>query len=83
MRAKCPKCGAVFEVNLGPSLVHLGPWRSTRCPACGKRSITNNFVSDPITWPPESASQGKAPPMTDEELKEKRLEDSKFEQKED
>jgi ribosomal protein S27AE len=80
MRAKCPKCGAVFEVSVGPSLVHMGPWRSTKCPACGKRSITNNFVKDPITWPPEAADKTEAPPMSDEELKEKRLEESKFEQ---
>lgn len=83
MRAKCPKCHAVFEVSPVPSLVHMGPWRSTRCPACGKRSITNNFVSDPITWPPEAAIQEKGKPVTDDELKEKRLEESKFEQKEE
>jgi hypothetical protein len=79
MRAKCPSCHAVFEVSLGPSLIHLGPYRSTKCPACGKRSITNNFVSDPITWPPEAASETRQPPMSDEELKERRLDESKFE----
>ena len=83
MRAKCPKCHAVFEVSIGPSLVHLGPWRSTKCPACGKRSITNNYVNDPITWPPDAVSREAERPMTDDELKEKRLEESKFEQKED
>jgi len=83
MRAKCPKCHAVFEVDIGISLVHFGPWRSTKCPACGKRSITNNFVNDPITWPPEAASQEKQPPLTDEELMKKRLEESKYEQKEE
>ena len=83
MRAKCPKCHAVFEVKPIPSLVHIGPWRSTKCPACGKTSITNNFVSDPITWPPEAANEAKGPQMTDEELKEKRLEDSKFEERQE
>jgi len=81
MRAQCPKCKAVFEVKPGLSVVHLGPWRYTKCPACSKSSMINNFVSDPITWPPESVDQEKAPPMSDEELMKKRLEESRFEEK--
>jgi predicted RNA-binding Zn-ribbon protein involved in translation (DUF1610 family) len=83
MRAKCPKCGAVFEVKVGLSLVHFGPYRSTKCPACGKRSITNNFVSDLITWPPDSAGKSNSPPPSEEELREKRLDESKFESPEE
>ena len=83
MRAKCPKCHAVFNVDVGISMFHFGPWRSTTCPACGKTSVTNNFVNDPITWPPEAANQEKQPPMSDEELMKKRLEESKYEQKEE
>jgi len=45
--------------------------------------MTNNFVNDPITWPPGAATQENQPQMTDEELMKKRLEDSKYEQKED
>jgi len=81
MRAKCPKCGAVFEVALGISLFHAGPYRSTKCPACGKRSFTNNFVNDPITWPPEQKKE--EPPLTEDELKKKRLEESKYEDVQD
>jgi ribosomal protein S27AE len=49
MRAKCPKCGSVFEVKPGFTLVHAGPYRRIKCPACGKKSIMNNLVNDPIT----------------------------------
>jgi predicted RNA-binding Zn-ribbon protein involved in translation (DUF1610 family) len=83
MRAKCPKCGAVFEVSMGMSMVHFGPYRSTKCPACGKRSITNNFVKDPITWPPDAAEMRNLPPASEEEIKERRVEESRFEQQED
>jgi len=82
MRAKCPKCGAVFDVALGMSLVHIGPWRRTKCPACGKSSMMNNFVSDPITWPPEPESADRTPALSDEELMKKRLDESRYEEKE-
>jgi predicted nucleic-acid-binding Zn-ribbon protein len=81
MRAKCPKCGAVFEVEVGLSLVHVGPWRYTKCPACGKRSMMNNFVTDEVTWPPEE-HKPRSEPLSDEELKRKRIEDSKSEEPE-
>ena len=59
-------------------LVHVGSSRLTKCPACGKTSIMNNFVTDPITWPaPERQDQVK--PLSEEELKQKRVEESKYE----
>jgi predicted Zn finger-like uncharacterized protein len=60
MRAKCPKCSAVFEVAPGLSLIHAGPYRYVKCPACGKRSMMNNFVDDPTTWPPEEDDESNA-----------------------
>jgi len=84
MRGKCPKCGAVFNIPLGLSLFHIGPLRWTKCPACGKSSLMNNFVSDAITWPPEPKEEGKdQAPLTDEELKQKRLEESRYEDAQD
>ncbi len=84
MRGKCPKCGAVFEIKLSPSLIHIGPWRYTKCPACGKNSMMNNFVSDPITWPPEAKEGGETQtPLTDEELRQKRMDESKYEETKD
>jgi len=87
MRAKCPKCSAVFDVKLGVSLVHIGPYRYTKCPACGKSGMMNNFVNGPITWPPEEAqtAEQNTAPLSDEEiqkraenLKKKRIEESKY-----
>jgi hypothetical protein len=82
MRAKCPKCGAVFELPLQPSLIHIGPWRYTKCPACGKGGLMNNFVSDPVTWPPEEHPKDKAPESEDD-VKKKRIDDSKYERPDD
>ncbi|MGA2665621.1 MAG: hypothetical protein ABSF83_11825 [Nitrososphaerales archaeon] len=80
MRGKCPKCGAVFAIKPMPSLIHVGPWRYTKCPACGKSSMMNNFVSDPITWPPEEKEgEGSKAPLSEDALKRKRIEDSKYE----
>jgi predicted nucleic acid-binding Zn-ribbon protein len=79
MRGKCPKCGAVFDIKPMPSLIHVGPWRYTKCPACGKSSMMNNFVKDPITWPPEAKEEASQPALTEEELKQKRLDESKYE----
>ena len=79
MRGKCPKCGAVFDIKPMPTLIHVGPWRYTKCPACGKSSMMNNFVGDPITWPPEARAEANLAPMSEEELKQKRLEESKYE----
>jgi DNA-directed RNA polymerase subunit RPC12/RpoP len=57
MRAKCPKCGNIFEVKPGFSFVHAGPYRRIKCPACGKKSMMNNFINDPITWPPKEKEE--------------------------
>ncbi len=51
MRAKCPKCGAVFEWAWQPTLVHAGSTKHMKCPACGKRSWIQTDVRDEITWP--------------------------------
>jgi hypothetical protein len=80
LRAKCPKCGAVFEVALGISPIHVGPWRYTKCPACGKKSMMNNFVNDPITWPSQEGEKKEETPLTEEELKRKRIDDSRYEE---
>ncbi|MDG6901316.1 MAG: hypothetical protein JRM80_05080 [Nitrososphaerota archaeon] len=57
MRAKCPKCGAVFERTTMMSLVHLGSLKLVKCPSCGKRSMMDTDVSDPLNWPPEPPSK--------------------------
>jgi hypothetical protein len=58
MRGKCPMCKAVFEIKPSHNLVYVGIMRFTKCPACGRQSVMNNFVSDPITWPaPEGSVQ--------------------------
>jgi len=51
VRAKCPKCGVVFEYSWHPTLVHVFDVKSLRCPACGKLSMMKTGVSDPVTWP--------------------------------
>ncbi|HXZ23436.1 MAG TPA: hypothetical protein VEH08_01740 [Methanomassiliicoccales archaeon] len=53
VRAKCPKCGVVFEYSWHPTLVHVFDVKSLRCPACGKLSMMKTGVSDPVTWPSE------------------------------
>ena len=53
MRAKCPKCGAVFERAMMPSLIHVGSLKYIKCPSCGKRSLMNTSVDEPVNWPPE------------------------------
>jgi NAD-dependent SIR2 family protein deacetylase len=84
-RLKCKKCGNVFELDYKPldSFVHLGPYKSLKCPACGKRSWFNVYssVKDPITWPLEEAKQQQATPpeLTEEELEKKSIEESKYE----
>jgi hypothetical protein len=80
MRGKCPKCGAVFEIKspfgLG-SLIHAGSLRLTKCPACGKTSMMNNFVTDPITWPAPVEPAEK--PVSEDELRKKQLDESRYE----
>ena len=45
--------------------------------------MMNNFVSDAITWPPEekggAGGEGPQAPLSEEALKRKRIEDSKYE----
>jgi hypothetical protein len=84
-RLKCKKCGAVFEYTYTPlaSLVHLGPYKSVNCPACGKSSLVNVYssVKDPVTWPPEAKQPGQVAQqqLTEEELEKKHIEESKYE----
>ena len=42
----------------------------------------NNFVNDPVTWPPEEKEK-KEPTLTEDELKKKRIEESKYEDTQD
>ncbi len=85
VRLKCKKCGVVFEYTYTPlaSLVHLGPYKSVNCPACGKSSWVNVYssVKDPVTWPLETKQQEQVtqPQLTEEELEKKRIEESKYE----
>lgn len=84
-RLKCKKCEAVFEYEYKPlaSLVHLGPYKNVKCPACGKSSWLNVYssVKDPITWPSGEATKPpvEAPTLTEEEIEKKNIEDSKYE----
>ncbi len=83
-RLKCGKCGNVFEYEYKvlASMVHLGPYKRIRCPACGKSSFFNVYssVKDPVTWPPQQKQQQPAQPqLTEEELEKKRIEQSKYE----
>ena len=60
-RVKCKKCGNVFEYEYQPlgSLIHLGPYKRIRCPACGKSSWFNVYssVKDPVTWPDKNDAE--------------------------
>ena len=82
-RVKCKKCGNVFEYEYQPlgSLIHLGPYKRIRCPACGKSSWFNVYssVKDPVTWPHKNDAETPKEQMTEEELEKKRIEESKYE----
>lgn len=56
MRAKCPKCKAVFDAsrNLG---IHLGPYKYLDCPACGRSSFMNTYSREAITWPQKNSEK--------------------------
>lgn len=54
MKAKCPKCKAVFDASKNFSGVHLGPYKYLDCPACGRSSFMNAYSRDAITWPQKS-----------------------------
>jgi ribosomal protein S27AE len=81
MRAKCPKCGAVFDASRSFPGIHLGTYKQLKCPSCGRISFMNTHVKDPITWRPEEkkADQPQGRQLTDEELEKKRIEESKYE----
>ena len=81
MRAKCKKCGVIFDASRSFSIVHIGPLKQLKCPACGKTSFMNTYVKDPLTWPSEDKKQ-EQPTQNDfsnEELEQKRIEESKYE----
>lgn len=50
-RAKCPRCGAVFEEPWHPTLVHTLSEKLLTCPACGKTAMMKTNEKDPVTWP--------------------------------
>ncbi len=84
-RVKCKKCNNVFEQGLGGAVLapHIGPLHYVKCPACEKRSWLNVYssVKDPVTWPQEKAVKQDVaqPELTEEELEQKRIEESKYE----
>jgi len=81
MRAKCPKCNAIFDASQMFSGVHIGPLKQLKCPACGKVSLMNAYVKDPVTWPTkeEKTIQPSETTLSSEELEQKRIEESKYE----
>jgi hypothetical protein len=81
IRAKCPKCNVVFDASNMFSGIHIGPLKQLKCPACGKVSLMNAYVKDPVTWPTkeEKTLQLTETTLTREELKQKRIEESKYE----
>ncbi|MGD0978576.1 MAG: hypothetical protein ABR962_05475 [Candidatus Bathyarchaeia archaeon] len=86
IRLKCSKCGNVFEMDLSTAVVrgallHIGPYKWLKCPACGRRSMFNIYssVKDPVTWPEQEKTPQAEPELTDEELELKRIEESKYE----
>ena len=84
-RLKCSKCGNVFEISfvqgIAQGLVHVGPYKRIKCPACGKSGFFNVYssVKEPLTWPKGETPQQPVTKMTDEELEQKRIEESKYE----
>jgi ribosomal protein S27AE len=78
MRAKCPKCGSVFDASRMFSGIHLGPFKQLTCPACGKTSFMNAYSKAPLSYPPQT-KQEPASEISEEELEQKRIENSKYE----
>jgi hypothetical protein len=80
MRAKCSKCHVVFDASRSISMLHFGPFKQFKCPACGKINFMKIYVKDSITWPPEEKKlQHSEGSWTDEELEQKWIEESKYE----
>ncbi len=78
MRAKCPKCGVVFDASHMFSSVHVGPYKMLTCPSCGKTSFMNAYSKEPINYP-SKPQQDANPAVNDEELIRRRIEESKYE----
>jgi ribosomal protein S27AE len=74
-RAKCPKCGMVFDSSQSYPILQLGQFKHLTCPSCGKTSFMNAHVKDPITYPKPQTET--APPM--EKLEKLGIEESKYE----
>ncbi len=74
-RAKCPKCGGVFETS-NISIVRLGPFRNVKCPVCGRTSIMRLGTKEPLTWPKEDDKNDR--PVKEDEI-DRRIRDSKYE----
>jgi uncharacterized C2H2 Zn-finger protein len=81
MRAKCPKCNAVFDASRMFSAIHFGPLKQLKCPACDKISLMKTYAKDPVPWPTkeEKTLQPTETSLTSEELEKNRIEDSKYE----
>lgn len=81
MRAKCKKCGNVFDASNSFSTFNIGPLKQLKCPAGGKVSFMSTFVKDPITFPKEGKKQSLHGDsgLTQEQLEQKRIEESKYE----
>ena len=86
-RLKCSKCGNVFElgnrfvVEAQGGLIHLGPYKLLKCPACGRRSFFNVYssVKEPVTWPKAEEAARHEAELTEEQLEKKQIEESKYE----
>jgi hypothetical protein len=79
MRARCPKCGTVFDIPFarGP---HIGPWRYGRCPSCDKGSMMRTGIKAPLTWPEEEEKTGDHPKGPGEnDSMDRRINDSRYE----
>jgi ribosomal protein S27E len=80
MRAKCPKCGVIFETPWHPTVVHIGSLKYLKCPACGKSSMMHTGIKDEVTWPRTDTTGGTEKVKSEAELLEQRIESSKYEQ---
>jgi len=64
-------------------MIHLGPIKILKCPACGKSSFVNTLssVKDPVTWPrqEEKKEEPAEPQLSEEQQEKKRIEESKYE----
>lgn len=82
MRAKCPKCGTVFETPWRPTLVHIGSIKLMKCPSCGKSSMMKTNVKDEVTWFPDGAPTQENHVISEKDQLDKRIEESRYERPE-